>query len=151
MKKFKFRLNTVLKVKQKKEDSLKTELVGLKKILELETSRLNKLKNDKLACQKELKQLRSKDIDINKLALYEYYLEALKQKIANQTSRVEGCKVAVGEKKAELLEASKEKKAVEKLHDKRYSEYLSDVQSAEQKIFDEISTVRYGRKVNEVG
>lgn len=151
MKKFSFRLDAVLKLKQKKEDNFKLELAELKRTLEYEKAWLSKLKNDKLKCQNKLLQLRNKLMDINKLILYEKYLEALDRKIVTQTNCVSECKTAIEKKRIELLEASKEKKAVEKLYDKKYSEHLNNARKQEQKLFDEISTVKYGRSANGVG
>lgn len=150
MKKFKFKLDAVLKLRQRIEDELKKQLADLKKELEFEVALLVKYRNDKITCQNELKGLRSSHLDIKKIIMHENYLEVLNENIEVQVVRVAEAKEAVEVKRLELLEASKDKKAVEKLHEKKFAEHVASLQSTEQKFLDEISTMRFTRQTGEV-
>lgn len=150
MKKFKFKLDAVLKLRQRLEDELKKQLADLKKSMEFEIALLTKYRNEKLACQKELKALRSSALDMKKIIMHENYLELLGARIEVQIVRVAEAKEAVELKRGELLEASKDKKAVEKLYEKKYDEHMTTLRKAEQKYIDEISTMRFTRQAGEI-
>lgn len=149
MKKFKFKLDAVLKLRQRLEDDLKKQLADLKHNMAFEIALLKKFSNEKTTCQKELKQLRVSNLDLRKISFYENYLESLSQKIEIQIVRVAECREAVEAKRLELLVAAKDKKAVEKLHEKKYTEHIVTLRSTEQKLLDEISTIRFNRQPGE--
>ncbi len=146
MKPFVFKLETLLEIRRRKEEEASI-------LLSQARNRLNEAKQvlTKLCTQqKELwSEFRSKQ-EAGELVVLEYqmwhrFFAFLKKEIENQQLVVEGLtKEAVAALK-ELEIALKNRKAVEKLKERRLEEYRLAVQAEEQKILDEIAITRYQR------
>lgn len=143
MKKFQFKLHAVLGHRQRKEDGLKKELADLQRVLELETLALSKFKSELLMYQHELKEKQLTDFDVNELPTYHTYFQHMQEEIIGQTIKVEAFLRSVEAKREELLDASKDKKAIEKLRDRKKEDYIKLVLSDEQKLIDENTTSRF--------
>jgi flagellar FliJ protein len=138
MKKFRFEYESILKMRQAKEDDVKNELARL----------LDKLRTVKLEKEKMLKDQQSffetmEDMmkhgcsasELRRIqrgqSYYRTHLKTLDEKILNLEKHVL-------ETKQLLLEAVKAKKIMEKLKENAYSAFINDVNHEEQKVIEEI-------------
>jgi flagellar FliJ protein len=146
MKKFQFKLRAVLNHRQRKEDGFKKELADLQRALEMETFTLNRLKLELVKYQHELKIKQQNSFDIKELPTYYTYFKHMQEVIVEQTIKVEAFLKSVEIKRDDLLGASKDKKAIEKLRDKKQSDHIKLVLDSEQKLIDENATMRHKAK-----
>lgn len=131
-------MQSVLNIKKQIEDSLKNELAKALRVLEEEKLVLNELKEEKKRCMSDVNSEVSKGVTVEKLRNYNAYISFVKQKISNQTERVNLAKKTADKYRDELISAVKERKMLETLRDKQYSEYLKEEEKKQQKIVDEI-------------
>lgn len=146
MKNFKFKLQTVLSYREKKEDTLKKELASLRAKYEKEKQILHALIEKLEEKQEELRAKQLQDLDIDEVSLYCTYLFKLRKDILLQAVKVEELFSQVCTKREELVEASKDKRIMEKLRDKQYEEFQQILLKSEQILIDEIATSRHKRK-----
>ena len=147
MKKFKFRLETVLDLteRQKMEAS------------ELYAFHLNRQRQ----AEAELKLLEDKEAEIeaaliemtyepqfplDKHTLYTSYLPVLKKKQEQKQQEIEERKQETELARQILVQISRELKTLEKLKEKDYEEYMSEYLRQEQKQLDDSAGVAYYRK-----
>lgn len=145
MNKFKFKLETVLKVKARVEDLRKIEL------REAETRR-EKAKSELCRCRDEVetntrlcREKFQKRIIPEEANNYHLYLTWLNRQADLALLKLQECEREVAERRQRLIEASKEKKILEKLKEKAYQAFQAEQLSAEIKFLDELGTGRFIR------
>ena len=145
MKKFSFKFETVLRVKEKKEEELKRELMRLQ-ALKIEQEHLHE-RIDRERNQVHAEKGREKEagIDIMRLVYYETYLNNLRKKIHATEMKIKEFGKMADDKRDEVIQASKEKKIFEKLKEKHFNEFKKTIISNEQKQLDEVAINKYNR------
>ena len=143
MKKFKFRLQKVLEVKQHLEKMRQQELALL----------LDKLKTEKIFCEKyinerdDYRQMRTRTENQgarkSEILMIEQYLQHLKKKISHQHQIVDRLERAISEKQRELRKVMMDKKSMEKYRDKQHNEYEKTVLFSEQIFLDELAVRKF--------
>lgn len=143
MKKFKFRLQTLLDQRQSVEDRLLAELGEVRQEEAVELRRLDDLR-DKLAQAWQALTTLMKS-DAGALERCDDYAKTLRDDIRVQELTIEGIRAKVEAKRAELAEAMKQRKVIEALRDKQEQAYIAAALQAEQTALDEMSSLRYAR------
>lgn len=145
MNKFKFKLETVLKVKTRVEDLRKIELREAE--LRREKARLELCR-----CQDEVeaniliyREKFQQRIDPEEANNYHLYLTWLNRQVDLATFKLQECEREVAERRHKLIDASKEKKVLEKLKEKAYQAFQAEQLNAEIKFLDELGTGRFIR------
>ncbi len=146
MKGFKFRLDSLLNVKEKLEQQAKIAYGE-------EVSKLNneKKKLDDLYINKEENTQKQREsftgvIDIFSFEQYRNYATKLDEMILNQIQAIKVQEIKTEEAREKLAEIVKERKALEKLKEKELEQYKKDVQLAEDKLVDELVTYKFGTR-----
>jgi len=142
---FKFKLQPVLHHRQKKEDIFKKELAEVKLLFDTEKAVLDKLKSKLLDIQAELRLKQQSSFTASEAASYSTYRDRVEREIEVQTIKLTDIANEVKRAQERLVEASKNKKIMEKLHTKKYEEYKVEADKAEQTLIDEMATMRYNR------
>jgi len=144
MKKFLFKFETVLRVKEKKEEKLKKELFKLHALQIEQHQILEKIKEEKTKTSKD----KSNEFvtDIQSLIFFEQYLSLLRKQIDDVKNRIQELQNQINDKRDEVIQASKEKKTFERLKTHHLNEYNKIIISNEQKVLDEIAVSKYNRK-----
>jgi len=83
------------------------------------------------------------------LDLYYTYVTGLKKHIEEQARIISSVKAGLEEKRRSLIEASKNKKAVEILKERSYNLFVEGSNREAQKISDDMAAVRFKRKTHE--
>lgn len=144
MKKFQFKFETVLKVKESIEEKLKKELLKLHKLQYEQYQILEKIKEEKKQISHDItKQLNT---DIQSLIFFEQYLNLLRKQIDETMKKIQDLQKQIDTKRDEYINASKEKKTFERLKENYLNEYNKLIISNEQKILDEIAINKFNRK-----
>ncbi len=123
MKKFKFRLESVLKIRQMKAEE---ELRNLSKI----AGSINKLQNEILNNDKEASQSinqfqTSVGQDINYIRIFDAYLKRLSLQNDNLNKQIMEQQGALSESRKKVIEAKKEAEVLEIIKTKQFTEYYN--------------------------
>ena len=146
---FKFRLQKILEHRETLENIKKGEFGKAQNKLNIEKERLVKLRTTKEAIAREKEEISKASITMNELQKYNNYLMDLSEKIKLQTKTIEQAKVQVEKARNELIEATKDKKIIEKLKTRDYQEFLYEEKIKEEKENDQF--VSYSSSTNVMG
>jgi flagellar FliJ protein len=144
MKKFRFKFETVLKVKEKKEEKLKKELFKLNALQIEQHQILEKIKEEKSKTAN--KKSGETVIDIQSLIYFEQYLNLLRKQIDDINKKIRELQEQIDDKREEVITATKEKKTFERLKTHHLNEYNKTIIANEQKVLDEVAVSKYNRK-----
>lgn len=147
MKKYTFRLQTVLDIKVNKLNEKLVELAQVQQILSAEEEKLANLKSRKNVAYEELIQIYSleKALDIQEVCNYKGFLGKIEIEIKQQEDRIENVMFFVKQKQAEVNQALKEKKILEKLKEKEKNAYYQEFIKQEAKELDDLASTRHVR------
>jgi flagellar FliJ protein len=142
-KKFKFKLQSVLNLKEFKEELLKQDLCKLMEKLNEEIEKRNMLMQECTNTKDKLNGELTGSINKEKVIEYNDYLEYLNKLILDQSKIIKLVKQAVNQKRDELLKNDIEKKVIEKLKDKQLTSYTKDINTKTQKGIDDMTIQRF--------
>ncbi|WP_027338691.1 flagellar export protein FliJ [Halonatronum saccharophilum] len=146
MKKFKFRLQTILDLKKREEDLIQKDLIRLKKEKSKVVDQLNQFKEEKRKLQQKIEEDEGKRIDLKLALRSREYIEYLNGEIEELTMQLDYWKKEISKCKERLLEKTKEKKSFLKLKEKKNEQYWKEYRAKEQKLNDELANNKYIRK-----
>lgn len=147
--KFNFRLEKVLDLRKRKEQECEKQLANLKELLRREETFLEELKEEAARTGAKIGEVQNADkeaLDMREILRYYDYLESVREKISAQILQIKKVIADIERKRKELIEASKERKVMEKLKDNQYQKFKENLETVERKFLDEIGTIRYNQK-----
>lgn len=146
---FKFKLASVLSLKEKMEDSKKREL-GVA-IMQADQVRNEKeeLELYKITCINEAKNENMGTVNVQYLKAFHCYSKRLNEEIEKKTEALVQAEQNVVIKRNELLEAVKERKILDNLKAIEQEAFIEEEKREEQRILDDIVTYKYGNKGKE--
>ncbi len=150
MKMFNFSLESVLGYRKSLEDDVKKDLSALGKILVDTEEILSSLKDEYGRSIKGLELMLNGSVSPKELEMYLNFQKNLKKKIESQEEQLIKVKKDWENKRDELVDASKEKKVLEVLKEKKAEEYRYDFAKSDQKEMDEVASGRF-QKAKKVG
>ena len=142
MKKFKFRLQTVLEYREKVRDDSKAEVVKANQALQEAQDELARL------AQLELENTLSiQDVSpVAMVLLNDQIAQGLRQRVANQRGVIELREQDVAKAMEVYMEANRELKAVSTLRERKLQEFNKHVAEVESAYLDELATQRAARQ-----
>jgi flagellar FliJ protein len=143
MAKFTFRLQSYLSVKEQMEEQKKNEYGHAIRRWEEEKERLRQMERELQENIFLFKQALAALIVPQDIRRYTNRIELVKVWIEEQEARVKAAELFVEEKRLELVEAMKDRKALDTVKERNYEEYLKDEQRAEQAVADGIVSYQY--------
>ena len=144
MKKFKFPLQPVLDQRRRAEEEQQQIVAQRKRAVDEAEAELKRLNDDFRASSDRLRS-EHKDLDAEKLRLHYAHLQFLDRTIVSQIQVVAERRVALDRARADLLAASKERKVVEKLKDRRRDAHDAEEARIEQNELDDGNARRHAR------
>jgi flagellar FliJ protein len=144
-KKFKYGLESVLKVRAIKEKKEQEKFADKKREYLTEKEREEQIERNKKTKEGELRGVFKKGAisDFAKVLRRKAHLEVLKDDLDKQIEKVIEASKLLEEQRAYLIEAMKDKKVMEKHKEKKLDEYKKIMQALETKFLDEIATARF--------
>ena len=147
MKKFRFRLQKVMDVKEEIEKLRMVDLAEAKKVVVLEKEKLENQRIEDRQCRRQIKEQELEDkIDPMTMDLYYRYLKKLDADMDLQNNVIVKARGETERRRRILLDASKERKVLEKLKERRCSAYRTEMTRKEQAVLDDISATHFGRR-----
>lgn len=147
---FKFKLASILSLREKMEESKKREL-GAANLYkdQLQAEELDLIVKREEAVQ-VVKSHNTQSIDIRNLRAFNIYDSYMKQAIERKNNEVKKAEKQVEEKREALLEAVKDRKIIENLKEIHKELFIEEEKQSEQTIVDDLVTYKYGRKGEEL-
>lgn len=142
MARFKFRLESVLNIKQKVEDLKKNEFGKAMAQLAMAKQKKVEMINERASCIEGFRQDIDRAIDPTSFAQYNLYIDRLKGLIIKQDMVIEKANLFAEKKRQELVEAMRDKKTLETLKENEYNEFIIEEKKEEQKMIDEVVSYR---------
>ncbi len=139
MKAFKFRLQSLLNLKEQEEKKVQKELAHLKKEQRLIKEKLESYRSKKDNYQLELMKDESEKIDLNNAINFRNYINYLTEEIKDLENKLAYWNKKIAECREKLLEKTKEKKMINKLKEKKAEEHWQEFTREENKANDEIA------------
>ena len=147
MKKFRYSMESILKIKLKLEEQAKLAYANARNHLNAEEEKLKYLRNKKTSYEEEQRILSSNKLNIMKLKGISQSIDIMKLKIEEQKVVVEAAKQRLELARIRLNEAMVERKTQEKLKEKAWQEYMEEFEAEEQKEIDELNSFNYGSAI----
>lgn len=146
MARFIYRMQSILDVKSKLEETAKQEFSHKQLLLVKEEEKLAKLIKSKEHYEEEAVRLRTGSLDFLKIQENQNALNHLELEIKTQRERIRERQKEVEEAREKLAELMKERKAQEILKEKAFEQFLQDEKNAESKEVDELTSYTFGKK-----
>ena len=143
MNRFRFRLESVLRFRRAKEDEKKREFGTTVGYLKHEKDRYNEIVNTSNSHDRLIEKYGKGKMSVRNLINNFFYARHLDKSKADQNKAVEGAQEVVDEKRAELVEATKKKKVLERLKERKLEEHNKAALKEEQALIDDISSQRF--------
>ena len=145
MKKYSFRLQPVLEIREKALEDKRLEMAKVLKLLNDYDNELKTLEEKTVNYNVELEGISNSNdyINVADIAGYNNYLVDIEQKIKNQKFLIENTKKVLREKQSEVNEALKEVKVLEKLKETQSQKFYKAIEKKEAEEIDDIITARY--------
>ena len=146
MPRFEFRLERFLNVKEQIEDQKEIEYATALRQVEEEKARLAELEHKKDSTVEDLRKSVKKSIEPIEIRRYNNNIERLKHMIMVQNERLEAAKLFAEEKRLELVEAIKERKAIEKVKENALEEHNKQEDRITRRTTDELTSYKYATR-----
>lgn len=146
---FRYKMQSILDIKEKLEDKAKQDFAEANLRLDAEKRRLDELQAKRFFYMQEGVRLRMEIIDVRKIRENKIAVLKMDEYIVNQKKEVARAAKAVEKARAALQEVMQERKAHEKLRESAFEEFLKEEQAAESKEIDQLTSYTYGQKLME--
>lgn len=145
--KFKFPFNTLMKQRALLRDEAERDYRISEAKVQEQKAILTKMRGDLSSALIETQRIRENGGKLRgALASYEEFTVGQKVRIQRQIKTIKGLEEIADEKRAILVEKARDLKILEKLKEKRYTQFKKEVRKKEMKVLDEISVTRAARK-----
>jgi flagellar FliJ protein len=142
---FQFRFQTVLNIRNRREEQLQIELAQARQRLAHEQGVMDRLAATREGAMREALAGRSGKVDPDEIGARERYLFALEEKIAAQRHALAMLEREVDRKLQETIRAAQETQVMEKLREQYAKAHRSAELREEQKFLDELASIRAAR------
>jgi len=143
-KKFKFRLQKVLELREQERENRKKELMLKNKAVKEVEQKIEGLRGKLLSSERRQGEIRAQDLQM--IADYE---ARLKSEIDASLQALERLVAEADKAKEIYLESVKDHEVLKTLKTRRQEEYRAEVERIEFQVLDELAVQRYGRKYTE--
>ena len=141
---FNFRLQPVLKYRKLIEEKMISEFADIKRLLDCEKETLKKLERGRMDLIFRLKKMGESRLRAGDVSVYLSYIKYIKDEENHREEII--CKVEkeLEDKRTELVGASRKRRILEIIREKKLKEYKLSLISREQKELDEAGILRSG-------
>jgi len=147
MRKFRFNLQRVLDYRQTIEDALLTELAAIRADYDRELTRLVDMTRARNRFGQRMRDQLSGG-EPEKIKQAYRYLQQLTRRVSDQEARVRVLAERKDRKTAEVIEASRDRKVLQRLREYKITEHRHEAERQEQKFLDDVACVRHARKTH---
>ncbi len=142
MKKFQFKLDTVMDYKQQVLENRLVEHGAAVAQARAQEAVYNDVQNRRTEYENEYRQKKAVGLNILELQLYQDCLEALHREENREQERLRQLQRIEEEKRSRVIESRTETATLEKLRDIKHKEYLKELQKDEERFIDDLTAAR---------
>ena len=147
MKKFKFRLQVVLDMREHELEQRQMEAAKIVAILQEQQAKLEGIVNSQKRAAEEMNALYTNNtLDIQEIQNYHSFILKLEVDEKNQMRVINNTKSILERKQEEVREAHKKAEVLRKLKEKQEKEYYKEFLASEIKEIDDITSARFNIK-----
>ena len=146
MAKFQYRMQSILDIKLKMEEQAKMQFAQAQAKLNEEEAKMQRLIDRKSQYEADLKKLLSAKLNLLKIEETQNAVMRMEEFITLQQREVDKAKRAVEKEREKLKEVMMERKSHEKLKENAFEQFMQELNSAEGKEIDELTSYTYGQK-----
>lgn len=146
---FRYKMQSILDIKEKLENKAKQDFAEANMRLDAEKKKMDELQAKRFFYMQEGVKLRMEIIDVRKIRENKIAVLKMDEYIANQKKEIARAAKAVEKARAALQEVMQERKAHEKLKESAFEEFMKEEQAAESKEIDQLTSYTYGQKLME--
>lgn len=140
-----FRFEPLLKYKAFVEETMRNEFLDVAGRLDIEEERLFALEEIWRRAVEDLEHRQTMQVHPHEIFMYHTYLQQISLEIETQRKRVHETRKVYHEKRESLVDASQERKIVEKVKEKDARGIIEEAKREEKKLMDETAKNRYLR------
>lgn len=137
MKKFRFPLDTVLSYKQQVLDALRGEHAAILAEVHTQEEWVEHLWQEYRAYSEEYRQRSAEGLVMTEALMYQTGLRSIEREIQRETEKLEALREAAEKKREEVVEARKETSSIEKLREKKRTDYDKALAKSEEQAIEE--------------
>ncbi|MBR3808511.1 MAG: flagellar export protein FliJ [Lachnospiraceae bacterium] len=146
MAKFRYRMQSILNIKLKMEEQAKMQFAQAQAKLNEEEEKLQKLIDRKSLYETDLKEQLQSKLNLLKIEELQNAVMRMEEFIVLQKREVDKAARVVEKERQKLTEVMMERKSHEKLKENAFEEFMQELNSAEGKEIDELTSYTYGQK-----
>ena len=146
MKRFSFKLQTVLKLKERAEEVIKTDLGKIQKEISILESKVEESQLDIEKAYKEQEEILKSPTSATLSQFFPYYISSKREQISNYEKLILGQKKQYQVKLQELVQAKAEVDLFTKMRNKKETEYNKFQTKKAQNDIDDILIARRAQK-----
>ena len=147
MARFVYRMQSILNIKLKTEDQARMEFGAAKHRLDLETDRLEQLRERRRQYLEEGRDLQKDRLKVHEIIDNRQYVKTMDELIEQQKLNIRKAEKAVEEARIKLTVVMQERKMQEKLREKAFEEFVQEQKEAEARETDQRSSFTYGQRI----
>ena len=147
MAKFRYKMQSILDVKEKLENKAKQDFAQANAKLDAEKVKLVELQKRRSYYMEEGLRLRLEKIDIRKIRENKMAVLKMDEYIKNQMVQINLASREVEKARSALQALMQERKAHEKLKENAFEEFMKEEQALESKEIDQLTTYTHGQKI----
>lgn len=147
MARFKYKMQSILDVKEKLENKAKQDFAQENARLDTEKQKLVELQKRRSDYMEEGLKLRLEKIDIRKIRENKMAVLKIDEYIKNQMVQINLASREVEKARVALQTLMQERKAHEKLKENAFEAFMKEEQAAESKEIDQLTTYTHGQKL----
>jgi len=142
MKRFTFKLDRVLNYRVALEEEKKRHLADAQRAVVTQEEHIRIIESEIGRQMSELRARSLASVDVGDLVVRRRYVSYLRSALSSAYEALELLKGQLEARREELVAASKDRKVLERVRERRFGEYLYEQDREEQKFIDEIGTFR---------
>ena len=146
MAKFNYSMQNILQLKEKMEEQERNNFAARRRALTEEEDKLAALIAKRNAVAEEGKRLRQTVIDVRSIRENEDLQRYTDEQVKQQRIKVRVAEKSLDAARAKMQEAMQERKIHEKMREKAFERFVAEVNAAEVKEIDELTSYVYGNK-----
>lgn len=139
-------MQSILNIKLKMEEQAKMQFAQAQAKVNEEEAKLQKLRGRKSLYDAELKEQLQKKLDLLKIEELQNAIRCMEEFIILQQREVDKALRALEKEREKLTEVMVERKSHEKLKENAFEQFMQELNSAEGKEIDELTSYTYGQK-----
>lgn len=146
MARFRYRMQNILELKEKLEEQERNNFAARRRALDEEEEKMRLVLDKRNAAAAEGKALRNGTVDIQKIKENRRMQEYADEEVKQQRVKLKVAEKNLDMARRRMTEAVQERKIHERMREKAFERFVAEVNAAEVKEIDELTSYVYGNK-----